>query len=72
MNPFCYVMLSLIILVGGFAATLVVASIPDTFGWAVTTFRTFLCYLMAFMLFAGTISSIVAIMYKVFITEGSK
>lgn len=72
MNPFCYVMLSIIILVAGFAATLVVASMPDTFGWAVTNFRTFLCYLMAFMLFVGTITSIVMIMCKVFTTEGSK
>lgn len=72
MNPFCYVMLSIIILFGGFAATLVVASIPATFGWAVTNFRTFLCYMMAFSLFSGTIASIVTILYKAFITEDSE
>lgn len=72
MNPFCYVMLSLIILVGGFAATMVVASIPDTLGWAVTNFRTFLCYIMAFMLLVGTITSIALILCKVFNSGESK
>ena len=72
MNTFSYVMLSIIVLVGGFTATLVVASIPDTFGWAVTNFRTFLCYVMAFVLFAGTIASIATLLYKTFITEDSK
>ena len=72
MNTFCYVMLSIIILVCGFAGSLIVASMPDTFGWEVTNFRTFLCYLMAFMLFVGTITSIVMIMYKVFTTGDSK
>lgn len=72
MNTFCYVMLSIIILVGGFAATLVVASIPDTLGWTVTNFRTFLCYVMAFALFVGTITGIVMILYKAFITEDSE
>ena len=65
-------MLSIIVLVGGFTATLVVASIPDTFGWAVTNFRTFLCYVMAFVLFAGTIASIATLLYKAFITEDSE
>lgn len=72
MNPFCYVMLSLIILLGGFTATLVVASIPDTFGWAVTNFRTFLCYLMAFALCVGTITSVVMILYNTFSTGDSE
>lgn len=72
MNTFSYVMLSIIVLVGGFTATLVVASIPDTFGWAVTNFRTFLCYVMAFVLFAGTIASIATLLYKAFITEDSE
>lgn len=72
MNTFSYVMLSIIILVGGFTATLVVASIPETFGWTVTNFRTFLCYVMAFVLFAGTIASIATLLYKAFITEDSK
>lgn len=65
-------MLSIIVLVGGFTATLVVASIPGTFGWAVTNFRTFLCYVMAFVLFAGTIASIATLLYKAFITEDSE
>lgn len=72
MNTFSYVMLSIIILVGGFTATLVVASIPDTFGWTVTNFRTFLCYVMAFVLFAGTIASIATILFKAFTAEDSK
>ena len=72
MNTFSYVMLSIIILVGGFTATLVVASIPDTFGWTVTNFRTFLCYVMAFVLFAGTIASIATLLYKAFTTEDSE
>ena len=54
MNPIGYVLLGILTLIGGFVASLVVASIPDMFGWDHTELRAFICFFMTFVLFVGS------------------
>lgn len=54
MNPTGDVLLGILTLIGGFIASLVVASIPNVFGWDPQGLRALICYLMTFVLFAGS------------------
>jgi hypothetical protein len=54
MNPIGYVLLGILTLIGGFVASLVVASIPDMFGWDHTELRAFICFFMTFIMFVGS------------------
>lgn len=49
-----YVLLAILTLIGGFVASLVVASIPNVFGWDHQGLRALICYLMTFVLFVGS------------------
>lgn len=49
-----YVFLGILTLIGGFVASLVVASIPDMFGWDHTELRAFICFFMTFIMFVGS------------------
>ncbi len=50
-----YVLLGILTLIGGFIASLVVASIPDIFGWDHTELRAFICFFMTFVMTVGSI-----------------
>jgi hypothetical protein len=50
-----YVLLAILTLIGGFVASLVVASIPNVFGWDHTELRAFICFFMTFVMFVGSV-----------------
>jgi hypothetical protein len=54
MSSIGYVLLGILTLIGGFVASLVVASIPDMFGWDHTELRAFICFFMTFIMFVGS------------------
>lgn len=55
MSSIGYVLLGILTLIGGFIASLVVASIPDIFGWDHTELRAFICFFMTFVMFVGSV-----------------
>lgn len=54
MSSTSYVFLGILTIIGGFVASLVVASIPDIFGWDHTELRAFICFFMTFVMNVGS------------------